>query len=194
MSRNRLQLDERRRQLLEVGKALFSERPFDALSASELAKAAGVSSGLLYHYFGSKRGYYIAVVGALADELLEVTRLDPNEPFEGGLTRGLEGFYAFVAEREGLFRALVRSGVGSDSEVDQHVERVRASIISQVVMRLDVDPDDPQTRWRLRAWVGAVESLALEIASEPELTVDAFVNALTETLVALLMSSTMASK
>ncbi|MCA1689735.1 MAG: TetR/AcrR family transcriptional regulator [Actinobacteria bacterium] len=47
----RLQIDERRRQLLDAGAVLFAERAYEEISMREVAAAAGVSKALLYHYF-----------------------------------------------------------------------------------------------------------------------------------------------
>src|SRR3712207_8192978 len=44
----RLDVDERRRQLLETGARAFSERSYDRVSMSEVAREAGISKGLLY--------------------------------------------------------------------------------------------------------------------------------------------------
>jgi AcrR family transcriptional regulator len=60
--RARLQVDERRTQLLELGLRLFTDRSYDELSIDDIARAAGISKGLLYHYFPSKRDYYVEVV------------------------------------------------------------------------------------------------------------------------------------
>jgi AcrR family transcriptional regulator len=54
----------RREALLETGLRLFSANAFDELSMDDVAAEAGVAKGLLYYYFGSKRGYYVAVVEA----------------------------------------------------------------------------------------------------------------------------------
>ncbi len=51
---SRLHLDERRRQLLDAGAALFAEHAFEEISMRQIAEAAGVSKALLYHYFPSK--------------------------------------------------------------------------------------------------------------------------------------------
>ncbi|MBP48019.1 MAG: hypothetical protein CMH53_08790, partial [Myxococcales bacterium] len=115
-------------------------------------------------------------------------------PLEGALTRSLEAFYDFVSVRGTLFRALVRSGVGSDNEVDHHVERVRSSIISQVVLRTGLDAQKPAIRWRLRAWIGAVESLALEISGDEQLTSEHFVAALTDAFLGIFSGPSMESK
>ncbi len=68
-SRARLSLDERRQQLLDLGLELFSQRPFEDISVEDIADAAGISRGLLYHYFPSKRDFYVAVVRVAAAEL-----------------------------------------------------------------------------------------------------------------------------
>ena len=51
---SRLDVDERRRQLLEAGARLFTEHHYDELTMSQIAAETGVSKGLLYHYFPSK--------------------------------------------------------------------------------------------------------------------------------------------
>ncbi|MEY3014468.1 MAG: hypothetical protein RIT45_3203, partial [Pseudomonadota bacterium] len=71
----RLQREARRAQLLELGLQVFADTPFDAVSVEDVAQRAGISKGLLFHYFGSKRGYYVATVQAAASALLEITRL-----------------------------------------------------------------------------------------------------------------------
>src|SRR5258707_13963464 len=61
----RLDHDERRRQILECARRLFSERPYASVSTTELAREAGVARNLLHHYFGSKRDLYLEVVQTL---------------------------------------------------------------------------------------------------------------------------------
>ena len=76
----RLDVDERRRQLLETGARVFTERSYDEVSMSDLAREAGISKGLLYHYFPSKRDYFGATLAAAAAELAAVTEPDPALP------------------------------------------------------------------------------------------------------------------
>src|SRR4029079_18481207 len=49
----RLENDERRSRLLELGASLFTEHAYDEISMSQIARAAGISKALLYHYFPS---------------------------------------------------------------------------------------------------------------------------------------------
>ena len=66
---SRLGLDERRRQLLEAGARVFTERSYNTVSMSDVAKEAGISKGLLYHYFSSKQDLFRATLEVAAAEL-----------------------------------------------------------------------------------------------------------------------------
>src|SRR5919199_3829821 len=66
----RLQVDERRRQLLARATELFAQHGYDELSMARIAREAGISKALLYHYFPSKRGLFEAALGQAAEEHL----------------------------------------------------------------------------------------------------------------------------
>ena len=65
----RLDVDERRRQLLERGAELFTSHRYDELSMSRIAAEVGISKSLLYHYFPSKQAFFEATLGAWAEEV-----------------------------------------------------------------------------------------------------------------------------
>jgi AcrR family transcriptional regulator len=71
---------ERREQLLDVGRALFAERGFEATSIEEIASRAGVSKPVVYEHFGGKEGLYAVVVDREMQSLLG--------RFTGALTGG----------------------------------------------------------------------------------------------------------
>src|SRR5688500_10845139 len=58
----RLPASERRAQLIEVGRAVFAKRGFDATSMEEIADRAKVSKPIVYEHFGGKEGLYAVVV------------------------------------------------------------------------------------------------------------------------------------
>jgi AcrR family transcriptional regulator len=62
---------ERREQLLDVGRALFAEKGFEATSIEEIAARAGVSKPVVYEHFGGKEGLYAVVVDREMSDLLE---------------------------------------------------------------------------------------------------------------------------
>ena len=96
-SRVRMTPDSRREQLIELGVRLLATRPLEELSIEVLAEEAGISRGLLYHYFGNKQEFHTAVVRRAADDLFAVTAPDgegtPLEQLAGlaGALRRLRG-------------------------------------------------------------------------------------------------------
>src|SRR3712207_7500450 len=74
----RLQVDERRRQLLERATDLFATHGYDELSMAKIAKAAGISKPLLYHYFRSKRDLFAAALGQGAEEHMRRIEADAS--------------------------------------------------------------------------------------------------------------------
>jgi AcrR family transcriptional regulator len=52
---------ETRQRILEIARAAFAFGGYDGTTNRELAAKAGITSGALYHYFGSKLDLYLAV-------------------------------------------------------------------------------------------------------------------------------------
>ncbi|HEY8502777.1 MAG TPA: helix-turn-helix domain-containing protein, partial [Solirubrobacterales bacterium] len=75
--RSRMSTDARREQLLAAGTDLLGRRPYDEVSIGEIAAAAGVSKGLLYHYFPTKKDFVLAALRRGEDELSQLTAPDP---------------------------------------------------------------------------------------------------------------------
>src|SRR3954469_24635858 len=70
---SRLDPAQRREQILDAARALFAERSYDEVSVEDIANAAGVTRGLVHHYFGGRKEVYIGLLerlGALREEEL----------------------------------------------------------------------------------------------------------------------------
>src|SRR5215217_8773785 len=70
---SRLDPRQRREQILEAANALFAERAYDEVSIEDVARAAGVTRGLVHHYFGGRKEVYIGLLerlGAVREERL----------------------------------------------------------------------------------------------------------------------------
>ena len=61
---------ERREQLLDVGRALFADKGFEAVSVEEIAAKADVSKPVVYEHFGGKEGLYAVLVDREMNDLL----------------------------------------------------------------------------------------------------------------------------
>ena len=124
-----------REHLLETGRRLFGERAFDEISIDDIAAAAEVSKGLLYHYFEGKRGLYVATLEAEAATLLAETEPDPDE-----LDSGLDAYLDYVEAHRPGWLALMRGGVGSDAEVSSIVEGTRQAIVDRLAATVGHGP------------------------------------------------------
>ena len=115
--RARLSTDARREQLVALGIEIFSERPFDEVSIDDIAAAAGISKGLLYHYFPSKRDFYVAVIRSAADEMQALTEPDPALVPRERLAAALERYLEYVETHARGYATVLRAGIGSDPAV-----------------------------------------------------------------------------
>ena len=100
---------QRREQLVEVGRRLFAERGFDATSVEEIAAKAGVSKPVVYEHFGGKEGLYAVVVDREMSQLLEMvtgalTGGHPRELLEQAAMALLD----YIEGETDGFRVLVR--------------------------------------------------------------------------------------
>src|SRR5438128_10633060 len=120
-----MDVEARRRQLLDLGMELFSRNAYDDVWIEEVAERAGVSRGLLYHYFPTKRDFYVAVSRAAAEEVRELTEPDPAlGPLEQ-VRAGLDAFLCKAAERSQGFLTAYRGRMAGDPEVRAIVEEGR---------------------------------------------------------------------
>ena len=108
---------QRRQQLIEIGRALFAERGYEATSIEEIAQRAHVSKPVVYEHFGGKEGLYAVVVDREMSRLLEmITSSLTQNRSRVRVERVALALLTYVEEHTDGFRILVRdsSGVGTD--------------------------------------------------------------------------------
>jgi AcrR family transcriptional regulator len=158
----RLGVDERRRQLLELGAELFTRNSYDELSMARIAREAGISKALLYHYFPSKQAYFAATLEQAAAELAEVTRPDPEKPPVEQLSSSLDAFLGWVERHMGAYDKLIRS-LGAVPEVRELVERVRDETADRILAGLSPDREpEPPLRAAVRGWLWFMDGVVLD--------------------------------
>lgn len=160
--RARLAEPERRAQLLALGRTIFTERSYDAISIDDIAEAAGVSKGLLYHYFSSKRDFYVAVVDEAARQLLETTAPEPDLSPPEQAQRGIDAYLDFVEAHSTAYTTLLRGGVGNDPEVAARVEGTRETLIARMMTNMGLEAPRPVFRFLIRSWIGLVEAASID--------------------------------
>jgi AcrR family transcriptional regulator len=181
----RLAPETRRALLIDVGRRLFLERPYDDLSMDEVAVLGGVSKGLLYHYFPTKRDFYMAVLSSAVDEMIEIVRPRPGLAPADQLRISLEGYLAYVEEHAAAYRAVLRGGIGSDPRVVAIADRFRDTAYGLILTAAPAPVTD-RLALAVRGWIGFVEAVSLEWLRTGKPPRSELVELLIETLTAAL--------
>jgi len=172
--RVRLDPELRREQLLELGVKLFAKVTLDDLSIEKLAEAAGISRGLLYHYFGNKRDFHRAVVRRAADDIIAITApSEGNSPMERMLG-SLERYVDYVVENREGYVSLVKGAAGGNEDLSEIYEEARAALTDRIFWTSTPEElaavgihDTPQVRLALRGWSAFVETMVLTWIDDP---------------------------
>ena len=186
--RTRLTVDRRREQLLDAGVGLFAARPYEDVSIDEVAAVCGVSRGLLYHYFGGKRDFFVASIRHAADRLRDVEP-DPELPPLEQLRVGLRRYFHTVAEHPGAHAALRRVAAG-DPEIAEIIEERRQAFVERVLAGLPrAAGESALAAITARAWIGAVEVATLDWIERRSVPPDAVADVLAEALIAAMVAA-----
>lgn len=148
----RLDVDVRRRRLLELGADLFSRHSYAELSMAAIAREAGISKALLYHYFPSKQAYFVATLEQQAAELSRRVAVDPALPPVEQLTRALDAFLGWVEENAEGYAKLLH-GATTHAEVRELVDGVRSATADRILAGLADGPPPPALRAAVHGWL-----------------------------------------
>ncbi|MFI9392894.1 TetR family transcriptional regulator [Streptomyces bauhiniae] len=138
----RAESGDTRDRILGAAREEFSERGYDKTSVRGIAKAAGVDSALVHHYFGTKEQVFEAAVSvAFAPALAAPDALaeGPLDTVGERLTRFVLGVWENPATRTPLL-AIVRSAVNNDTAAAVFRRLISAQLLRRIAGRLDV-PD-----------------------------------------------------
>ena len=168
----RLDVDERRRSLLEHGAELFALHSYDELSMAGLARAAGVSKALLYHYFPSKQAYFSAVLMGGAAELASAV------PADAPPAEQLDAFLRWIERRGAAYATFVR---GAAPEVREVTELIRGHTAERIFAVLGGEPT-PERRTAVTAWLWFMDGAIVDWVEHADLTREALRDLLLRTL------------
>ncbi|GAA2766032.1 TetR/AcrR family transcriptional regulator [Streptomyces paradoxus] len=160
----------RRAELIAIGRRLFADTSYDALSMDDIARQAHVAKGLIYYYFQSKRGYYLAIIQDSVTELLTLAASGVELPPVDRVQRTIDSYLRYAEHNQAAYRTIVSGGVGFDTEVHAIRDGVREAVVTTIAEgaygRADVTA---LARMGLLAWVCSVEGATLEWIDRPEL-------------------------
>ncbi|GAA4547266.1 TetR family transcriptional regulator [Streptomyces violaceochromogenes] len=173
----------RRAELIVIGRRLFADTSYDALSMDDIARQAHVAKGLIYYYFQSKRGYYLAIIQDSVTELLTLAASGLELPPVDRVQRTIDSYLRYAEHNQAAYRTIVSGGVGFDTEVHAIRDGVREAVVTTIAEgaygRADVTA---LTRMGLLSWVCSVEGATLEWIDRPELPRDTMCELLVKTL------------
>ncbi|MBO2461057.1 MULTISPECIES: TetR/AcrR family transcriptional regulator [Actinomadura] len=168
--------DERREQILVCARELFSERPYEEVSNTEIAAVAGVSRGLLNHYFGTKRELYLAVVERMLHiPPVPVPAYEPGASVRERVTESITGWLELLERNAGTWLVALDMAAGSagDDDLARLVDAAREGAvdhITEVVGLSRLAAEHPEVRSALRGFSGMAEAATREWLRHGRLT------------------------
>lgn len=189
--RVRLTPDERREQLLELGVHMLATRTLDELSVEAIADEAGISRGLLFHYFATKQEFHREVVRRAADDLIRVTEPDPSADPLGQVQSSMAAYVDYVAEHYQAYVSLVRGAASGDEQLRAIADDTRTALtqrITQNLERLGLH-DTPAALLAARGWTAYAEELVVSWVAEPVIGRAVLIEMLSSSLFAVIRTA-----
>ena len=182
--RQRLAPGARREQLLDVTLELAAQGDLALVSAKEVAERAGVSEGLVFHYFGTRQELVAAAVARAAESLLAGLESGPQpEDPRAQVDAALDAYLAHVQAQPTSWRALLAARTGELADVAAEVERRSQAWALRV---LGVPDPGPALLIALTGWAGFEREACLTWLDHPEVPASVVKEQLLAALVAAL--------
>ena len=184
-TRRREQAEETRHRLLDAAVEHFSARHFDDVATSDITESAGVAQGLLFHYFGNKRGIYLEALRDAAGRLNAAATPPSSDGSPGEQFRQmLRAYLSYFSGHDGLALRLVLGGGGGDHEAWEIFDQSRWHTIEWTCQLLSLDVDRPAVRIMLRSCAGALdEATTYWLRNDRPFDPDAMVEVIVELLI-----------
>lgn len=189
--RVRLSPEQRRAQLIELGVEMLATRRLDELSVELIAQSAGISRGLLFHYFPSKQEFHLEVARAAAAEMIRRTSPDPALPPVEALHGALTSFIDYVEGNPDNYKSLVRGAASGDASMRAIFDETRRTMAQRILdvlsgMGLDVGP---RVSLAIAGWVAYVEECVIRWIDTRTVSRDALLQLLTKSLPAVALAA-----
>jgi AcrR family transcriptional regulator len=190
--RIRLNPEARRAQLIDLGVEMLATRRLDELSVELIAKAAGISRGLLFHYFPSKQDFHLEVARAAAAEMIRRTEPDASQTPVDALRGALTSFMDYVEENPDNYKSLVRGAASGDAAMRAIFDETRSTMAQRILdvlasMGLEVSA---RMRIAIAGWVAYVEECVVRWIDTRTIDRDELLELLTKSLPAVALSAT----
>jgi AcrR family transcriptional regulator len=152
----RLDPAQRREQILDAAGALFAARAYDEVSIEDIASAAGVTRGLVHHYFGGRNDVYVALLERLGAQREDQLRPPAGRSARARVADTVSRWLDWTEANRTIWLATIAHG---QDITDPEVRRVVAELVRRAVALLaayhaDIAQDSPRLRYALECWTG----------------------------------------
>lgn len=152
----RLDPEQRRDQILDAANALFAERGYDEVSIGDIASSAGVTRGLVHHYFGGRSDVYIALIERLGAVREEQLRSPVGRSARARVADSVSRWLDWTQANRTIYLGTIAPG---EDIADPRVRRVTTELVRRAVALVaayhsDIAQDSPRLRYALECWTG----------------------------------------
>ncbi|MFC8380759.1 TetR/AcrR family transcriptional regulator [Nocardia sp. NPDC056952] len=189
--RVRLSPEERRLQLITLGAEMLVDRSLEDISVDDIAKQAGISRGLLFHYFASKQEFHEAIARHVSTEFFVAIMPNRELSLFDMLRDSIERFVDYATEHSASYRSVLRGPASVTPDMADYVNETRGAIADLIVSELPLPPEDPdlaRLTLAIRGWIAFVEETILTWMIDKPISRESLVDLLVESLPALALS------
>jgi len=141
-----------------IGLAKLVDKPLWDLSIDEVAAEAGISRGLLFHYFPTKRDFYVACIQAAGRRILRNTAPDPDQEPRDQVLGMVHALVEQIDRRRAFYLSLLHGTGTADVSLVEVYDGIWAESTDRVVVALDLPGEQHDV---VHAWWAYVEDRAL---------------------------------
>ena len=165
--RSRLDHDQRRRQILDCAASLLAARPYGEVSMEDVASAAGVTRGLLHHYFGTKRDLYLELMRDMLRAIpVPVPEFVQGVTPEQRVAESVDRWLDAIWENRRIWLAILGgAGLGRDPDAERVWDRARDASVDSIIGVLGfgrADEASSTLRGVLRSYAAFAEAATRE--------------------------------
>ena len=146
----------RREQILDAANGLFAERGYDAVSIEDIAGSAGVTRGLVHHYFGGRKEVFIALLERIGTIREEQLRQPTGRSARARVGDSVSRWLDWAGANRTIYLGTIAPGEDiEDRDVRRVVDRLRHRAVALVAaFHVDIAEDSPRLRYALECWTG----------------------------------------
>src|SRR4051812_25224148 len=151
---SRLDPGQRRDQILDAAHELFAQRPYEEVSVEDIAGRAGVTRGLVHHYFGGRKEVYIGLLERLGAQREPLLRPPVGRSARARVADSVTRWLDWTDANRTIWLAAIAPG---EDIVDPDVRRAVAGLVRRAVAvvaarHADIAQDSPRLRYALECW------------------------------------------